>query len=191
MWRAYTDPRGAMAGQVAQGLSEPRALFHLVLACGLFFLASVPNALRTAQGLGIEDRVSAAVAAHLFAFVVVAPLLFYGLAALVHLIARGFGARGSFLAARAALFWTLLLGTPLALALALAGVVAEAVPVVLPWVAWLGYAGLAFWLWLFAAGVAEAEGFVATLLVAAVLVAVFAAAAAVLRVLAGGAAAAT
>ena len=39
----------------------------------------------------------------------------------------------------------------------------------LPWLSVLGYAGLAFWLWLFAASLAEAEGFSATGRVAAVL----------------------
>ena len=52
---------------------------------------------------------------------------------------------------------------------------------------WLGYAGLAFWLWLLAASLAEAEGFAATGRVAAVLAAGFAAVAGLFEVLAGGA----
>ncbi len=189
IWAAYGDPRGAMAREVARGLSEPRAMAQLLGACLLFFVASLPNALREAQGLAIGDPVEGAVAAHLFGYVALAPLLAYGLAVPVHLAARAFGGRGGFLAARAALFWSALLGAPIALALALAGVAAEVVarPALLPWLAWLGYGGLAFWLWLFAASLAEAEGFAATGRVAAVVVAGFAGIAGLLALVAGGA----
>jgi hypothetical protein len=185
--RGWRDPRGAMAREVARGLSEPRALVHLMLACGLLFVASLPNAVREARGLAIADPVEGAVSAHLFAWLALAPLLAYGLAALVHLAALGFGGRGGFLAARSALFLSALLAAPLALALALLGVAAElAAPVLLPLTAWLGYAVLAFWLWLFAAALAEAEGFPATGRVAAVVAAAFAGLAGVLGFAAGG-----
>jgi hypothetical protein len=186
IWRGWRDPRGAMARQVAAGLSEPRALFHLMTACALYFVASLPNALRTARSLTIPDPVEGAIAAHLFAWIVVAPLLGYGLAALVHLAARAFGGRRPFLAARAALFWSALLGAPLALGLALIGVAADAGgPTLLPWATWLGYAGLAFGLWLFAASLAEAEGFAATGRVAAVVAAAFAGIGGLLALLGG------
>jgi hypothetical protein len=160
MARAYRDPRGAMAEQVARGLSEPQALVHLFLACFLGLVASLPQALRQARSLDTADPVTAAVTAHLFGYVFVAPLLAYGLAALVHLAARAFGARGAFLPARAATFWALLLAGPIAITIALAGAGAEIAGLPrLPWLPLLGYAGLAWWLWLFAATLAEAEGF--------------------------------
>ena len=159
-WR---DPRAAMARETGQGLSEARSLLHLMLACGLFFVASLPNAIREAQALDIADPVEGAIAAHIFGYLAMAPLLAYGLAALVHLAAHPFGARGGFRAARAALFWSLLLVAPLALGLALIGVGVEvAAPRLLPIVGWLGYAALAVWVWVFAASLAETEGFAAT-----------------------------
>lgn len=166
---AYRDPRGAMARQVAAGLSEPRAFFHLMLACGLGFVASLPNAVRAARGIEADDPLAAAVAAHFFGYVFVAPLLLYGVAALLHLAARAFGGRGGFLAARAALFWALVLAAPMALGLALAGALLEMAGGgrLLPWLGLLGYAGFAFWIWLLAASLAEAEGFAATGRVAA------------------------
>jgi hypothetical protein len=183
-WR---DPRASMARQVAAGLSEGRALVHLMLACGLLFVASLPNAIRESRALSIEDPVEGAIAAHLFGFLALAPLLAYGLAVLVHLAARAFGARGGFRAARAALFWSALLAAPVALALALLGTAIEAlVPALLPLATGLGYAGLAFWLWLFAASLAEAEGFAATGRVAAVVAAAFAGLAGLLGLAAGG-----
>ncbi len=182
-WRA---PRAAMAAERDRGLNEGRALAHLMVACGLFFVASLPNAVREARGLGIDDAVEGAVSAHLFAWLALAPLLAYALAALVHLAARGFGARGSFLAARAAVFWSLLLAAPLALALAVLDAIVEiAAPALLPWLVPLGYAVLAAWVWFFAASLAEAEGFAATGPVAAVVAAAFAAVAGLLGFVAG------
>ena len=172
MAEGWRDPRAAMARQIAEGLSERRALLHLFLACGLGFVASLPGAVRKAQGLGdVPEPLAGTVSAHLFGYLFLAPLLFYGLAALLHLAARAFGGRGGFLGARAALFWAALLGAPIALALALAGALLEIAggAGLLPWLDYLGYAGLAFWLWLLAASLAEAEGFGATRRVAAVL----------------------
>lgn len=177
MARSYRDPRAEMARQVAAGLTEARALAHLFLACGLGFVASLPGAVRKAQGLGdVPDPLAGTVSAYLFGYLFVAPLLFYGLAALLHLVARAFGGRGGFLGARAALFWVALLGAPIALGLALAGALAEIAggAGLLPWIDYLGYAGLAFWLWLLAASLAEVEGFAATRRVAAALALAFA-----------------
>ena len=105
----------------------------------------------------------------------------------MHLVARGFGARRGFLAARAALFWSLLLVAPLAIGLALVGMAVElAAPALLPLLDWLGYAALAFWLWLVAASLAEAEGFAATTRVAAIVAASLAAVVGLVGLLAAG-----
>jgi hypothetical protein len=187
MARAYGDPRGAMSAQLAQGPNEPRALFHLMLAAGLFFVASLPNAIREARSLAVDDALSGVIAAHLFGYLFVAPLIAYGMAALVHLLARSFGGTGGFLSARAAVFWAALLGAPIALALALIGVGAEVATgrERLLSLDVLGYASLGFWLWLFAASLAEAEGFSATRRVALAVGLAFGALAALLAVLSG------
>jgi hypothetical protein len=186
-FRGWRDPRGAMAWEVDRGLSEGRALAHLMLACGLFFVASLPNAIREARALDIAEPVEGAIAAHLFGYLALAPLVAYALAALVHLVARGFGARGGFRAARAALFWSLLMIAPIAIGLALAGVAVEvAAPGLAPLTDALGLAALGFWLWQFAASLAEAEGFAATGRVAAVVVASFGSVAGLVGLLAAG-----
>lgn len=192
MARAYRDPRTATERLIGSGMGEPRASFHLIVACLLLFLASLPDATRRAGDLGIEDPLSGAIAAHLFGYFFVAPLLFYAAAAAAHLAARAFGGSGSFLSARTAVFWAALLAGPIAIALSLFRVAAEATTAgaLLPLLSYLGYAGLAFWLWLLAAGLAEAEGFGPTLPVAAVVVGAFLAVALVVSVLAGGPAAA-
>lgn len=189
MSRAYRDPRTEMARQIDEGLKEARALMHLTLACLLGLVASLPNAVRGAGRLEVEDALAATVAAHVFGYVFVAPLLLYGCAALLHLASRVFEGQGGFLGARAALFWAAALAGPIALAVALVGVAVEIVagPRMLPAVDYLGYAGMAWWLWLFAACLAEAEGFGATHRVAAVIAVAALGFAAGLRALTGGA----
>jgi hypothetical protein len=150
-----------MAREIALGPSEGRALVHLMLACGLYFVASLPGAVR--QALDIAEPVEGLVAARLFAWLAVAPLAAYGLAAALHLVARSFGGAAGFRGARAAVFWWALLVAPLTLALALLGAGLEvAAPGLLPLTPWLGYAVLAFALWLLASALAEAEGFAST-----------------------------
>jgi hypothetical protein len=176
IWRSYRDPRGVMAARIAEGLSEPRALGDLFLACGLAFVASMPNAVREARDLAIADPVAGVVSAHLFGYLFVAPLLFYGLAAVLHLVAGAFGGTAGFLGARTAVFWAAVLGGPIALGLALMSAVSEVAAggARLPWGEAFGYVGFAFWLWLLAASLAEAEGFRKTYRVAAALAIVFA-----------------
>ncbi len=171
IWLTWRHPRRAMADERAAGLSETRALLHLIVGVLLLCLASMPNALREARGLATDDPVAAAVSAHLFGYIALAPLLAYGLAALAHLAARAFGGSGSFLAARTALFLAVLALAPLALAVALLGVPAEAHPALLPLVAAARIAAFAFVLWVFAAALAEAEGFAGTGRVVAVIAA--------------------
>ena len=160
-----------------------------MLACGLFFVASLPNALREARGARRSTtRSRAAVAAHLFGYVVVAPLLAYGLAALVHSSARAFGGRGGFLGgARRRCSGSALLAAPLGARRSRSSAWRRRRgPRCCLGSSWLGYAVLAFWLWLFAAGLAEAEGFAATGAVAAVVAAAFAGIAGLLAIAARG-----
>lgn len=187
MARAYRDPRAEMVRQIDDGLSEARALMHLLLACFLGLVASLPNAVRGSARLEIDDALTAVVSAHAFGYLFVAPLLLYGLAALLHLAARPFGGLGGLRSARAALFWAALLGGPIALAIALTGVAVEIVagPRMSAAVDYLTYAGFGYWLWLFAAGFAEAEGFRATGRVAAAVAAAALGAAVALGALSG------
>jgi hypothetical protein len=188
MARAYRNPRASMARQL-DALAEPRALFYLMAACGVLFVASVPQAIRTARLIDAAEPVQAAIGAHLFGFLFVAPLMLYGVAAVAHGLARLCGGRGSALGARMALFWSLLLLAPVALMIALVTAMAEiaAGPAVLPWASVLGYAGLALWLWIFAGCLAEAERFERSGRVAAFVAGSFGVVAILVALLAGGA----
>ncbi len=173
--RSWRHPRQVMAELMETGPNEARSLFHLFLACVLLLVASLPNAMRIATRIDADDPLTGAVSAHLFGWLFVAPLLFYCLAALMHLVARMFRGRAGFAGARAALFWSALAGAPLALATALAGVVEQAATGLVrgPLSGFLGYAALAFWVWLLASAIAEAEAFRTTSRVLAAMVLVF------------------
>lgn len=187
MAHAYRHPRAAMSRLLAGGITEARVLGILFLACGFGFVASLPEAARKARALEIEDPLAGAVAAHLFAYLFIAPLIAYAAAAALHLLARPFGARGGFLGARAALFWSALLGAPMALALAALRALVAGGAVPREALALAAWAACGLWLWLFAANFAEAEGFGPTWRVALALGLAFAAVAVSLSLLTRGA----
>lgn len=108
-WRA---PRAAIRRQLQAGPREDRALVYVMLACLLIFVAQWPRLAREAfldPSVPLEARLGAA----LFGWMALMPLFFYGLAGFSHLLARMLGGRGTFFGARLALFWTLLVVSPL------------------------------------------------------------------------------
>jgi len=97
---------------------EDRALIYLIVACALAFVAQWPSLARAAHlapGIPLNARLGGA----LMGWMIIAPLGFYALAALSHLVARTLGGHGSWYGARVALFWTLLVVSPLWLLLGL------------------------------------------------------------------------
>lgn len=112
---SYRNPAPVMRRHLAHGPREDRALMFLMLSCVLLFMAQWP---RLARKAAIDDTVTleALLAGALFGWVFVAPLFFYGLAALSRLVARMAGGKGTYSTARIALFWSLLTIAPLALA---------------------------------------------------------------------------
>lgn len=108
----YRSPRGVLRRQLASGVREDRVLFYLMLACGLIFISQWPLLSRQAH-LDPSVPLAARLGGALMAWLFVAPLVFYLLAGLSHLVARALGGRGSFFTARLALFWSLLAATPL------------------------------------------------------------------------------
>lgn len=183
--RGYRDPRGVMARHLADtGISrstEGQSLVYLVLACVIGAIATLPGAVEIAPRLEAEAR-PGIVPAHLFGYLFVAPLIGYALAACVHLIARTFGGDATFVTARLAVFWSMLLGAPLALVVTAARHMVPETALRL-----VVIAASAYWLWLAAAGLAEAEGFGRTSRVAVVMVGVIAMLVAGLAILSDGA----
>ncbi len=118
------------------------------------FVGGIPEALRAAASLAEEDPVAAVLSARLFGAVFVLPLVLYALAGLVHLGLRVFGARPKIRETRIALFWSLLLSTPLML---LAGLGSA----VLPEIGQTALSLIVFsaFLAIFSAAIAEIAGF--------------------------------
>lgn len=109
--RAYRAPREVFAERMA-GAQENRALAVLMVACLLIFAAQLPAAQRGAffaPDVPFEARMTAALFRSLF----IAPLVFYALAWLSQLAARMFGHSVPGLSMRIALFWALLVASPL------------------------------------------------------------------------------
>ena len=82
----------------------------------------------------------------LFACLFFLPLIFYGIAAISHMIARLFGGKGTWYGARLALFWSFLAASPLMLLNGLvAGFVGEGLELQIVGLLWL-VVFAAFWL---------------------------------------------
>ena len=159
---AWADLRASYRS-IAAGATERLGLGLVLLACFLFFVAGLPRTASDPLAADPEVGFAALVAGRLIGLMLMAPLIFYGLAGVSHLIARTVGGQGSYRGARLALFWALAVAAPLELLRA--GAMALGLP--------LGLAGAlvvgALFLWAWASFLAEAEGFDARGPVAAVL----------------------
>jgi len=112
IWQSYLHPRRVTRRHLSRGVNESRVFVFLVVACILIYVAQWPRLSREAHfdaTIPLEGRMVAA----MWAWIFVAPLIFYAIAALSYLFARVLGGKGSGLGARLALFWTLLVTVPL------------------------------------------------------------------------------
>lgn len=109
---AWCRPRQAMRRQLGFGQREDRALVFLALACGLIFFAQWPRLSREAA-LDPNVPYEVMIGGALLGWVFLAPLGLYALAAVSHLLALLIGGQGNWYSARLALFWSLLVASPI------------------------------------------------------------------------------
>ena len=109
----YRGPRAVVTRLLQGERHEARALAYLLAAVIVIHIAQWPGMARAAF-LQPDVPLSQRMVAALLAVLAAVPVL-YGLAAVSHLVARAIGGRGSYFAARIALFWALLATTPLML----------------------------------------------------------------------------
>ena len=109
----HLGPGKVVSRLAAAGQREDRALAILMGACVILFVARWPALARQAHLEGLE--LNMLLGGTLMATLFLAPLLFYALAFVAHLIARAVGGKGSSYNARLALFWSLLASSPLIL----------------------------------------------------------------------------
>ena len=147
-WRT---PRVVLRRHLARGVSEPFAFTLLLVFLILAFVAQWPVAAREAY-LASEPSATPRILARALAVLATIPL-WYGLAAISRLVARALGGRGSWYAARIALFWALATVSPLMLLQGLVTGMVGPGPG-----AWLLTAGVALaFLWLWSTLLVEAE----------------------------------
>lgn len=147
----YRGPGRVLARHLALGPREDRALMFLMTGCALMFVAQLPRLARKAHLEGGDLNMDMGGA--LMGWIFIAPLMFYAIAWISHLVARLLGGQGTFYAARLALFWALLAAAPVFLLLGLVlGFVGTGVQSNLVGVIWL-----AAFVWFWLAGLVRAE----------------------------------
>ncbi|TDK51163.1 YIP1 family protein [Antarcticimicrobium luteum] len=147
----YRGPGRVLRRLLGMGQREDRALALLMAGCVLVFIGQLPRISREAHLTGQE--LNMLLGASLLAWVIIAPLLLYCIAALSHLAARLLGGQGGWYGARLALFWALLASTPLLLLHGLvSGLVGPG-----PAQDGVGLLWLVVFLWFWGAGLRQAE----------------------------------
>ncbi|MEI4195089.1 YIP1 family protein [Roseovarius sp. E0-M6] len=147
----YRGPGRVIRRLLSDGVHEGRALAILMGACLIVFVAQWPRLSREAHLTGQE--LNPLLGGALLGWVFIAPLFFYLLAFIIHLLSRAFGGSGTGYGARVALFWAFLASTPLVLLHGLvAGFVGPGPGLLAVGVLWCGV-----FLWFWIAGTREAE----------------------------------
>ena len=108
----YRRPRKVMRKLLDRGVSEGQALATNIGACLIIFVAQWPRLSREAH-LNPDIPLDARLGGALMGVMVIAPLLFYSIAAISHLIAKILGGQGDWLSARMAFSWALLATGPM------------------------------------------------------------------------------
>lgn len=118
--RSWVRPGVVVRRLLAAPQREGRALSFLVLGCLLIFVAQGPRLMRAvAEGAPGPDGAPASLimlmSYELFAWLIIWPLAFYALAAVIHAVARILRGHGVGYDTRVALFWAVLASAPGAL----------------------------------------------------------------------------
>ena len=110
--RTYRAPRDTIARRIGEEVREDRALAVLFGGCFLVLVAQLPKLAREAY---VNDGITfdALFAGAIFAWLFVAPFLFYGLSLIVHGVLALLGRKVNGYSLRMALFWGLLAATPM------------------------------------------------------------------------------
>lgn len=151
MVATYRGPRKAFARILSMGQREDRALMILMAGCTIAFVARWPALARDAHFSGQD--LNMLLGGTLMAWLFIAPLALYGLAALSHLLAKLLRGQGDWYGARVALFWSLLASSPLLLLNGLIeGFIGPG-----PGLQIVGFLWFAVFMWFWLSGLIEAE----------------------------------
>lgn len=147
----YRGPGKVLRRLLDRGQREDRALAILMAGCLVVFVSQWPVLARRAH---LEQtELNPLLGGSLLAWLFIAPLVLYALAALSHVVARALGGQGSQYGARLALFWALLAASPLMLLNGLVGGFIGPGPAL----TLVGFVWFVLFLWFWLAGLREAE----------------------------------
>ncbi len=147
---AYRGPRTVFRRLLSMGGNEGRALAIVMAGCAVFFVSEWPRLAREAHLTGQE--LNPLLGGSLMAWIFIAPLLFYAIGAISHLVLRALGGQATGYATRLALFWAWLVASPIKL---LHGLVAGFIGPG-PGLTAVGVVWLAVFLWVWVANLREA-----------------------------------
>lgn len=148
--KSYRKPGQVMARHLAAGQREDRALIFLMASCLMFFLAELPVLSRNAHLQGTD--MGPELGGSLLAWIFIAPLILYALAAVLRIVMRVLGCKlAGWFEVRLALFWSLLAASPLVLLNGLTkGFIGQGVEVNI-----VGFVWLVSFLWILAGGLRQ------------------------------------
>lgn len=147
----YRGPGRVVRRLLGAAPNEGRALAILMAACVVVFVAQWPRLSREAHLT--DQELNPLLGGALLGWVFIAPLFFYLLAWVSHLLSKLAGGRGTGYGARVALFWAFLAGSPILLLWGLiAGFIGAG-----PGLNLVGIVWIAVFLWFWIAGLREAE----------------------------------
>lgn len=112
MLQSYRRPSGPFTRQLREGVSESRILAYLMISVLVIFVAQLPRLSREAYldpSIAFEARVGAAIMGWLFLM----PLVLYALSFILVIVQKLIRMKSHAFTTRMALFWSLLLSTPL------------------------------------------------------------------------------
>jgi hypothetical protein len=117
MIRTWRQPRVVMRSLLAMGQREDRAIAYLMAACVIAIIAQLPMIARWNAGFDVptgteQMEMGTRVQYAVMSWLMIAPLMMYAVAAILHIIAKVFGGKGTWFSARLALFWSFLSTTP-------------------------------------------------------------------------------
>lgn len=112
LMNSYRAPSRPFARQLREGISESRVLAYLMIAVVIIFIAQLPRLSREAfldPSIEMDARVGAAILGWLFLM----PLVLYALSFVIVMLLNIFRVTSHSFTTRMALFWALLVSTPL------------------------------------------------------------------------------
>lgn len=112
IFRSWLHPRKVMQTRLKAGVREDRALAMLMAACSLIYVSQWPKLTQISK-VDPDMPLEILLGGSLMAWLFIAPLLLYLVAAISHVIAKIVGGAGNWFTARLALFWSLLVVAPI------------------------------------------------------------------------------